>query len=99
MLSPTHHRSRAGYHLVLAHGKQPIDRWSLPTDRPFAIGRAGDSETPPPDVVLWPDRRVSARHAQIWYASGAWWIEDVKSKNGTIVDGHPLAPHSPIALR
>src|SRR5204862_8116510 len=98
MLSPMQHRGRAGHRLVVAHGKQPVDRWSLPTDRPFSIGRTRNSGSQPADVNLWPDHHVSREHARIWYASGAWWLEGVGSTHGTVVGGQSLAARSPVAL-
>jgi hypothetical protein len=93
-------RGRTGYHLVVAHGKNPDAHWSLPTDdRRFLIGRAGHETTDPTFANLFPDHRVSREHAQIWYASGVWWIEDVGSTYGTVVDGHELAPRCPVRLR
>ncbi|MFN2234300.1 MAG: FHA domain-containing protein [Anaerolineales bacterium] len=33
---------------------------------------------------------VSARHARFTYHHGQWWLEDLKSTNGTIINGQPL---------
>lgn len=33
------------------------------------------------------DRLVSHRHARIWIKDGVCWIEDLDSRNGTLVNG------------
>ena len=33
---------------------------------------------------------VSARHARFTYHHGQWWLEDLQSTNGTIINGQPL---------
>ena len=48
------------------------------------IGRATDSD------VQFPDRSVSRRQCRIKKNGTAWWIEDLESTNGTLVNGLPL---------
>lgn len=38
------------------------------------------------DIPL-PDEAASARHAKLEAEDGAWWIEDLGSTNGTLVNG------------
>ncbi|MBI5647857.1 MAG: FHA domain-containing protein [Ignavibacteriae bacterium] len=47
------------------------------------IGKAADNS-----IVLYPEI-ISSRHARIWYdkAAGAYFIEDLSSRNGTRIDG------------
>ena len=42
------------------------------------------------DVDLTPDLRVSRPHARISLIDGAYWIEDLKSANGTEVEGKSI---------
>lgn len=50
-------------------------------DRGFVIGRD-------PACGLWlDDPKVSRQHARVRLESGAWLIEDLGSRNGTLVDG------------
>ncbi len=60
-----------------------------PLDAPSnVIGRAPDSK-----VVLQSDEFASGRHARIYFQDGAWWLEDLKSSNGTTVnDQFVVAP-------
>ena len=39
------------------------------------------------DLDLTPDLQVSQIHARITYEGGKWWIEDLGSLNGTLVNG------------
>jgi hypothetical protein len=57
----------------------------LPEGREIAVGRDPDC-----DVVL-DDDRVSRRHASLVSDGTAWSITDLASKNGTLVDGVPVA--------
>lgn len=38
------------------------------------------------------DPSVSGEHATLWFRDGRWWVRDLGSRNGTRVDGEPLAP-------
>ena len=40
------------------------------------------------------DRLVSHRHARIWIKDGVCWIEDLGSRNGTLVNGLAMEPRS-----
>ena len=92
-------RGGSGYSLVVAHGGQPVDRWSLLSGRTLTIGRAGSGAADPPAVNLWPDREVSREHARLWQANGVWWIKDAGSKHGTRVNGHSLDPDQAMVVR
>jgi pSer/pThr/pTyr-binding forkhead associated (FHA) protein len=66
------------------------------------IGRADPVSGVFPDVDLSPydpGATVSRRHARIWRAEGRYWIEDLESVNGTLVnDRRLLPPRTPRAL-
>ncbi len=54
------------------------------------------------DIILGrlPDGgKVSARHARLFLKGGQWWIEDLGSTNGTLLDGQPQATRHPAPLR
>ena len=73
--------------LILQGGSgEASRRWPLGRDR-VVIGRDIDC-----DVVL-PDRLVSRHHAQVlWVAErDGYLVEDLRSKNGTFVNGQELA--------
>jgi len=57
---------------------------------------------PKSDICI-DDGSVSRRHAQISYISGQWWIEDLGSSNGTLLNGALISKtvlpgHSEITL-
>lgn len=37
------------------------------------------------------DSAISARHARLTYHHGQWWVEDLRSRNGTYLNGERLA--------
>lgn len=43
--------------------------------------------------------KLSRRHAELWVADGALWVQDLGSLNRTFIDGAPLAPHHPQRLQ
>ena len=47
---------------------------------------------------LWPDSRVSRRHAKVWYEKNCWWIKDVDSKHGTLLGGKEIKGKGAIRL-
>ena len=49
---------------------------------------------PQNDIVL-SDPYISRRHARLRWDGATWWVEDLGSRNGTLVNGVPCQPHSP----
>jgi pSer/pThr/pTyr-binding forkhead associated (FHA) protein len=58
-----------------------------------AVGREFDNE------VVFRDETVSGRHAVLSARDGGWWIEDLRSTNGTALNGRLVAPEMPELLR
>ena len=44
------------------------------------------------DLVLT-DHFISAQHVHLRWDGAEWWLEDLGSKNGTLVNGQPYPPH------
>ncbi len=61
----------------------PQQSWVLKPGE-YILGRF-----PTNDIVI-PDPYVSRRHARIFYSDGKWFIEDLGSTNGTIVDNEDI---------
>ncbi|MCB8984531.1 MAG: VWA domain-containing protein [Ardenticatenaceae bacterium] len=59
---------------------------------PFTVGREGC------DLNIVGDGRVSRRHASINFENGRYYLIDLKSSNGTFVNGQRLPPDSPLPL-
>jgi len=54
------------------------------------VGRSTDA-----DVAL-DDRYLSRRHARFFLRDGQWWIEDLGSRNGTLLNGRRLNDPQPV---
>ncbi|HLC04053.1 MAG TPA: FHA domain-containing protein [Anaerolineales bacterium] len=70
--------------LIAQSGRLRGTRWPLNGER-FLIGRGADCN------LTIADRQVSRHHAVLHRRSDGYWIEDLGSKNGTHVNGSPLA--------
>lgn len=53
-------------------------------DQPFAIGRD------PTCGVRFEEAVVSRRHAEVSHEHGVWYVADLGSRNGTLLDGKPV---------
>ena len=62
---------------------------SLPLQLTTSLGAGSEN-----DIVLG-DPYVSGRHAQLTWDGSSWWIEDMGSSNGTLLDETPCPPHVP----
>jgi len=56
------------------------------------IGRSSDAE------IAVPDRSMSRRHARIFCEAGEWFIEDLGSRNGTLLSGRRIEAPTLIAI-
>ena len=74
-------------HLLSLVGEPPS---AFPLVSSNLLGRAADN------VICLDDPLVSAHHARISFAGGQWLVEDLGSRNGTLVND--LRVESPIAL-
>ena len=59
----------------------------------YIIGRS------PYAHIIVPDKLVSRRHARVFYANNRWYIEDLGSKNGTILDDNDIRDLGPVELK
>ncbi|GAB4468494.1 MAG: hypothetical protein Kow00124_02670 [Anaerolineae bacterium] len=65
--------------LLIVEGEMRGQQWVLHADE-LLIGRGADC-----DIVI-PDSRVSREHARVFRREGAYFIEDLHSKNGTYLN-------------
>ena len=59
----------------------------------YIIGRS------PYAHIIVPDKLVSRRHARVFYANNKWYIEDLGSKNGTVLDDNDIRDMGPVELK
>src|SRR4249920_1341863 len=75
--------------LELVKGSEPGARFELDVDR-AVIGRSADCEVPL-DVPA-----VSRRHAAILCERGRYFVEDLQSRNGTLLNDKRLTDRAPL---
>ena len=55
------------------------------------LGRAPDNH------IVLPDTYVSSYHARLDVRDGEWWLTDLDSRNGTLLNGVPITKSVPLA--
>jgi Nif-specific regulatory protein len=85
-------------YLIIRQGNRWSDVFRLEKGGSLVVGRASSNAIPVAD------ERASRRHAEIFFQEGGWWVRDLGSRNGTLVDGRridaaaPLVPGNLIAV-
>ncbi|MFP4324342.1 MAG: FHA domain-containing protein [Anaerolineales bacterium] len=69
--------------LIILEGEQTGQRWTIDGDE-FLIGRGATC-----NLVL-PERQVSREHIRIYHENETYYLTDLRSKNGTWVNGEQL---------
>ncbi|QEF97425.1 FHA domain protein [Stieleria maiorica] len=77
--------------LLQTNGSRKGTRYHLETS-PFLIGRGDECD------VTFSSRSVSRKHCSIVFDDANVWVQDLNSRNGTVVGGDPLAPDVPRQL-
>ena len=49
------------------------------------------------NTIVIKDTAASARHARLSRENGVWWLEDLGSRNGTLLNGLPLSKPTSLA--
>lgn len=71
--------------IVLEPGGSGLERGaSLPLAGATVIGRGGQSQ------IRIDDPFVSLQHARLWPENGRWYLEDLRSTNGTLLNEEPV---------
>ncbi|MEO1009015.1 MAG: ATP-binding protein [Planctomycetota bacterium] len=76
--------------LTVIEGPDAGKRFELPADEPQLLGRSSEA-------LPLSDQAVSRRHAELTPDGGEWYLRDLKSQNGTLVNG--LAIRGRVRLR
>lgn len=85
-------------YLILKQQNEWKEVFRLDHNQRSTIGRSQDN------AIVLPDDLCSRNHANLYYEEGDWYITDLGSRNGTMVDGKPLtntvllSPHSIIQI-
>lgn len=77
--------------LVVTDG--PDQKRTIPLKNKMTIGRGGDS------AVVLNDEYASTKHARFMLHEGQWYVEDLRSTNGTYVSGARIGRATPLSLR
>lgn len=72
------------YMLILTDLRNPARSFEAPLRSSVLIGRSRNDGC---QIVLDYDRSVSHRHCQIRVVNGQFWVKDLGSRNGTILNG------------
>jgi pSer/pThr/pTyr-binding forkhead associated (FHA) protein len=72
----------------------PLDGKTWTFDREITIGRDDSVAT----ACITIDRYISRKHAKLAEESGELHLTDLASRNGTQVDGHPVAGTAAISM-
>jgi serine phosphatase RsbU (regulator of sigma subunit) len=76
-------------HVVPAAGA-PFD--FEPKGSDVVVGRSSDAE------IAVPDRSMSRRHARLFRKGGEWLVEDLGSRNGTLLNGRRISEPTPVGV-
>lgn len=74
------------YTLHLTDVKNPGRTFKAPIEGAVTIGRKAEEA----DIVIDYEKSVSARHCRISERDGKFYVEDLHSSNGTLINGIPL---------
>jgi len=84
---------RLGHLVVVAAGETPLlPGQRLPLAPLTSLGRALNN------TVVIPDAFASAEHALLTWRAGRWWLEDLGSKNGTLLNDVPIPVNGPVVI-
>ena len=85
---PSYARARA--FLVVRRGGRWTDLLRLSPDRAAIIGRSSSNQ------IVIRSHQASRQHAEIRWDEGGWWVRDLASRNGTVVDGSRISEAQPL---
>ena len=81
-----HTPARPGGQLVVLQTESEVlavgDTFSL--QAVTSVGRS------PSNTIVIPDTYASAQHSLLTWREGQWWLEDLDSRNGTLLNGTPI---------
>ena len=76
--------------LVVRRGGRWTDLLRLSPDRTAVIGRASTNQ------IVIRSHQASRQHAEIRWDEGRWWVRDLGSRNGTLLNNKPVDIAAPL---
>lgn len=67
-----------------------VEEMYAPTGETFPLRPLTSLGRSPTNSIVIDDSFASSEHAQISLKDGHWWLEDRKSRNGTLLNGEPI---------
>ncbi len=83
-------RHMAALRVVASKTSEPAADTRFPLGMTCSIGRSSQNH------IVLDDSYVSQEHARIVRRDGHWWLEDLGSRNGTLLNDIPLAAETVI---
>ncbi|MFN8856247.1 MAG: sigma 54-interacting transcriptional regulator [Planctomycetaceae bacterium] len=82
--------NRLSAYLVVRDGMKFGEVYRLVPGQVTRLGRAPSNE------IIITDDACSRNHCEIFHREGTWFVRDLKSRNGTLIDGELLEGEAPI---
>jgi transcriptional regulator with GAF, ATPase, and Fis domain len=83
--------NRHSAYLIIRQGNRWTDVFRLEGGQTLVIGRASSNEIPVAD------ERASRRHAEIYSEGDTWYLRDLGSRNGTLLNGSKIDAPTPLS--
>ncbi|MGC3968382.1 MAG: sigma 54-interacting transcriptional regulator [Pirellulales bacterium] len=77
-------------YLVIREGARWTDVFRLVPGQTASIGRA------PTNQIVMKDDRCSRNHAEVFFRDDQWYVRDLESRNGTLVNEAPISGDRPL---
>src|SRR5690349_5159319 len=68
-------------YLVVQKGAARIEVVELPAGGQVLVGRASSNR------IIIPDGKASRQHCEFFWRGGEWYLRDLDSRNGVLIDG------------
>jgi len=84
--------------LICRPNSHPFQERNLCLDKPVKIGRSVARARTASNNAIFDCKVLSRNHATLWYADGKFFLQDIRSSNGTFVNNQRLSQSSEESL-